>query len=153
MTRTLVPWTATAPDRVFDTLRREMNELMEQFFGAETNGRHGAPWYAPRVNLAETDKEFELTVDLPGMDPEDFQVELKEGQLWISGERKEEKEEKGKTYHRVERQYGKFQRVIPLPAAVNADKIEAEYRNGVLRITVPKDEAAQPKRISVKKAG
>lgn len=150
MTRTLIPWTTGTPDRMFDTLRKEMNELMDQFFG-EGNNRQLAPaWYAPRINLAENDKAFEVTVDLPGLKPDEFNVELKEGQLWITGERKEEHEEQGKTYHRVERQYGRFQRVVPLPAAVDADKIEAEYKNGVLQITVPKNEAAQPKRITVK---
>ncbi|GIX02405.1 MAG: Hsp20/alpha crystallin family protein [Thermogutta sp.] len=148
MTRTLVPWTAS-PTRLFESLRREMNELMDQFFGGE-NGTELGLWFAPRVNVAETDTAFEVSVDLPGMKPEDFSVELKEGHLWITGERRQETEEKGKTYHRVERQYGRFQRVIPLPAAVNPDKIEAEYKDGVLRITLPKDESAQPKRIPVK---
>lgn len=148
MTRTLVPWTAS-PTRLFESLRREMNELMDQFFGSE-NGSEWNLWFAPRINVAETDAAFEVSVDLPGMKPEDFSVELKEGQLWITGERRQETEEKGKTYHRVERQYGRFQRVIPLPAAVNAEKIEAEYKDGVLRITLPKDESAQPKRIPVK---
>lgn len=148
MTRTLVPWTTT-PSRLFESLRREMNELMDQFFGSD-GGTEFALWFAPRVNLAETDQAFEVTVDLPGMKPEEFSVELKEGQLWITGERRQESEEKGKTYHRVERQYGRFQRVIPLPAAVNPEKIEAEYKDGVLHITLPKDETAQPKRIPVK---
>lgn len=148
MTRTLVPWTAS-PTRVFDVLRREMNELMDQFLGGEA-GNELAVWFAPRINLAETDDAFEITVDLPGMKPEDFAVELKEGQLWITGERRQETEEKGKTYHRVERQYGRFQRVIPLPGSVNPEKIEAQYKDGVLQIKLPKDEAAQPKRIPVK---
>jgi HSP20 family protein len=126
-----------------------MNELMDQFFGSDSGTELGL-WFAPRVNVAETDTAFEVSVDLPGMKPEDFSVELKEGHLWITGERRQETEEKGKTYHRVERQYGRFQRVIPLPAAVNPDKIEAEYKDGVLRITLPKDESAQPKRIPVK---
>jgi HSP20 family protein len=126
-----------------------MNELMDQFFGSD-GGTELALWFAPRINLAETDQAFEVTVDLPGMKPEEFSVELKEGQLWITGERRQESEEKGKTYHRVERQYGRFQRVIPLPAAVNPDKIEAEYKDCVLHITLPKDETAQPKRIPIK---
>jgi len=126
-----------------------MNELMDQFFGSD-GGTDLTFWFAPRMNLAETDQAFEVTVDLPGMKPEDFSVELKEGQLWITGERRQETEEKGKTYHRVERQYGRFQRVIPLPAAVNPEKIEAQYKDGVLHITLPKDETAQPKRIPVK---
>ena len=104
---------------------------------------------SPRVNVAETESEYEVTVDLPGVNPADVAVEHKAGELWISGERKEEKEEKGKFFHHIERSMGKFHRVIPLVADVDADKIEAVYKDGVLRITVPKAEAARPRRIEV----
>ncbi|MDY0165104.1 MAG: Hsp20/alpha crystallin family protein [Thermoguttaceae bacterium] len=96
------------------------------------------------------DFEYEITLDLPGLKPDEVNVELKENQLWVSGERRHEAEEKGKTYHRIERAYGQFRRVIPLASQVKTDAIEAEYHDGVLRITVPKSEAAQPKRIEVK---
>jgi HSP20 family protein len=133
--------------RLFEGFRREMDRLWEDFFGGDA-GRHD--WFAPRTNIAETDKEYEITLDLPGMKPEDFTVEVKDGNLWITGERKEETREEGKTYHSIECQYGQFRRVIPLGEAVNSDKIEAQYKDGVLRLTVPKAESAQPKRIEVK---
>ncbi len=148
MSRMMVPFGFSTP-RLFDSLRKEMDDVMTRFFGPEDGGEL-TPWFVPRTNLAETDAQFEVSLDLPGMKPEDFSVELKEGHLWVTGERIQEREEKGKTYHRVERQYGRFQRAIPIPANVQADKVEAQYKDGVLRITVPKDEAAQPKRIAVK---
>jgi len=143
----LVPWDMRVP-RLFEDFRREMDELFQNFFGSEQAGE--TPLFAPRTNLAETDKAYEITVDLPGMRPEEFNVELKDGQLWITGERKHEAEEKGKTYHRIERAYGQFRRVIPLDQNVDPDKVSAEYKDGVLRIEVAKSEAAQPKKISVK---
>lgn len=124
---------------------------MDRFFGQEA-----LPWrgsrkgFTPTTDVVETDKAFEVTVDLPGMKPEELAIELKNGQLWINGEKKEEKEEKGKTYHRMERYYGSFQRVVPLPTAVDEEKIAADYKQGVLRVTLPKSEAVQPRHIEVK---
>jgi HSP20 family protein len=132
----------------FGNLRREMDDLFDQFAGRENGGALAA--FAPRVNVAETEKNYDVTVDLPGLKPEDFEVEVRDGNLWLSGHRKQEEETQGKTYHRVERSYGEFRRVIPLAADVDAAKIEAEYKDGVLKITVPKNEAAQPKKIQVK---
>ncbi len=157
MVRALTPWTAARPmtplggrrSGWFDELRHEMDDLFDQFFGAGDGGEQAA-LFAPRANVAETEREYEITLDLPGMKPDEVDVELKENQLWISGERRQEAEEKGKTYHRVERAYGQFRRIIPLASHVKPDAIEAEYHDGVLRITVPKHEAAQPKRIEVK---
>jgi len=156
MTRFLTPWTgprALAPwdirtPQLFDRFRHEMDQMFGQFFAAEDNERQLI--YAPRTNVAETETEYEVTVDLPGMKPEDLDVELKDGHLWITGERKHEEEEKGKTYHRIERSYGHFRRVIPLEESVNPEKVDAEYKDGVLHITVAKDEAAQPRKIPVK---
>jgi len=143
----LSPWDMRFP-RWFEDFRREMDELFQNFFGSEQGGEVAV--FAPRTNVAETDQAYEITVDLPGMKPEEFNVELKDGQLWITGERKHEAEEKGKTYHRIERAYGQFRRVIPLDPNVDPDKVTAEYKDGVLRIEVPKSEAAQPKKITVK---
>jgi HSP20 family protein len=145
--RNLTLWDMPLP-RWFENFRREMDELFEQFFGPEA-GRE-MPVFAPRTNLAETEKEYEITVDLPGLKPEDFSVELKDNCLWITGERKQEHQEEGKTYHRIERVYGQFRRVIPLEAPTDPEKIQAEYKDGVLRIVVPKEESAQPKKIPVK---
>jgi len=156
MRSALAPWTghgALAPwdvrgTRWFDNLRREMDDLFDQFLGGEAG--NGGAVFAPRANLAETEQNYELTLDLPGMKPDDFHVELKDRELWITGERRQEAEQKGKTYHRIERAYGQFRRVIPLAADVDPDKVEAEYHDGVLRVTVPKSEAAQPRKITVK---
>lgn len=146
MTRTLFPWTHWSPV-LFEGFGKEMNRLFDR--GGDADGNDSA-LFAPRVNIAETDKNYEVTVDLPGMKPEEFNVEFKDGQLWISGERKQESEEKGKTYHRVERYFGQFRRVIALGADVDAEGVEANYRDGVLSLHVPKIAAVQPRRINVK---
>jgi HSP20 family protein len=127
-----------------------MENLMERFFRPEEGWFPAVTEFAPKADLAETDAAYELTVDLPGIKPEDVNVEIRDGGLWISGTRKEEKEEKGKTFHRLERSYGEFRRLIPLAGGVDADKVEAEYKDGVLKVTVPKTEAAKPKHITVK---
>jgi HSP20 family protein len=131
-------------------VEREFENLMERFFGPDENRWLGWPTSAPVANVAETEENVEVTVELPGMKPEEFTVELKNGELWISGERKAELEQKGKTFHRIERSYGEFRRVIPMPAAVNEEKIEAEYKEGLLRILVPKTEKSKPRHVKVK---
>jgi HSP20 family protein len=129
-----------------------MNELMGSMLPEE--GEFWAvpktEWFAPRVNVAETEKAYEVTMELPGIEPKEVKVEVHEGMLSVSGEKKEEKEEKGKTFHRVERHYGSFRRVIPLELPVNREKVEAKYHEGVLTITVPKMPEAETKRIEVK---
>jgi len=149
MTKFLVPWDIRSP-QLFYGLQRDMKRLVDDFFGEENGGTETRMVTAPRANFAETEKEYEITLDLPGISPEDVTVELREGQLWISGQRKEEVEEEGKTYHRIECRYGEFRRVVPLEMPVDADNIQAEYKNGVLRVTLPKVQAVQPKRIEIK---
>jgi HSP20 family protein len=155
MSRTLVPWGLATP-RLFDDLRSEMNDVMERFFaptmaGADLGTMRG---FVPRFNLAESDKEYDISVDLPGMKPEDFNVEIRDGNLWISGERKCEwkEEDQGKNYRRIGCQYGRFEEVVPLEVPVKADQVQANYKDGVLHLTVPKDESVQPKKIEVKSA-
>jgi HSP20 family protein len=89
-------------------------------------------------------------MDVPGIDPKEVNVEVREGALWVNGEKKEEKEEKGKTFHRLERYHGAFRRVIPFELPVNREKVEAKYHDGVLTIMVPKMPQAEAKRIEVK---
>jgi HSP20 family protein len=127
-----------------------MNELMGHVFPEEFWAVPRQEWFAPRVNVAETEKAYEVTMELPGIEPKEVKVEVHEGLLSVSGEKKEEKEEKGKTFHRVERHFGAFQRVIPLEVPVNREKVEAKYQEGVLTITVPKMPQAETKRIEVK---
>jgi len=124
---------------------------MTEVFGPEPGifGREGK--FLPEANIVETDKAVEVAVELPGMKPEEVKVEIKEGKLWIVGEKKEEKEEKGKTFHRIERRSGMFRRIFELPAEVVEDKVDARFAEGVLKITLPKAEKAAPKQIEVKR--
>ena len=148
MTRSLAPWGKTLPQPL-DMFRREVDSLFDQFLG--NDGGWSMPLaFHPSTNLAETEDGYEVSVELPGLKPEDFNVELKEGELWISGEKKEEHEDKGKNYRHIERRYGQFRRTIALPNAVDPEKVEAEYKDGILRIRVAKSEAARPRRIEVK---
>jgi HSP20 family protein len=131
---------------MLNRMEEEMEDLVERFWG----GDGGQLGFLPTADVVETENQFEVTVDLPGLKPEEVNVELKNGELWISGKREEEKEEKGKTYHRIERRHGEFRRVLPLPSTINEEQIEAKFEHGVLRITVPKTEEAKPKHIEVK---
>lgn len=142
MLRELVPSLERSPLRPLVRFEREMENLMERLGGWEG--------FEPKINIAETEKAFEVTAELPGMKAEEVAVEMRNGGLSISGERKEEKEEKGKTWHRVERRYGEFRRMIPLPEVVEKEKIEATFSDGVLKVIVPKTEEAKPRHIEVK---
>jgi HSP20 family protein len=106
--------------------------------------------WAPRVDIAETDKEFIINAEIPDVKKEDVKVMVDNGILTISGERKQEKEEKGKKFHRVERFYGSFSRSFTLPNNVDESKIEASFKDGMLNLTVPKTEETKPKAIDVK---
>jgi HSP20 family protein len=109
----------------------------------------------PKVDVASTDKEYTITVEVPGVDEKDVKLELTpDGQLIIRGEKNQEKEQKDKSFYRVERSYGSFQRTLSLPEDVGKDKIDASFKNGVLTITCPRNAVAQipAKRIEIKKA-
>jgi len=127
-------------------LEEEMEGLMERFFSPErwTRGEN-----SPRLNVAETASAYEVTADLPGINPAELDVQMKGGQLWIAGERAGEQEEEGRTLHRVERESGHFSRMIPLPGGVDEDQVSATYRDGVLTITIPKSPELQPRRIPI----
>jgi HSP20 family protein len=131
-------------------MERDMEELMNRFFPEVEFWGMPERVFAPHVDVAETEKGYEVAMDLPGIDPKQLSVEIREGALWVSGERKEEKEEKGKTFHRVERHYGAFRRLIPFELPVNREKVEAKYHEGVLKISVAKMPEAETKRIEVK---
>jgi HSP20 family protein len=105
--------------------------------------------FVPEANVLETDKAVEVTLDLPGMNAEDVKLEVREGRLCVSGEKREEKEEKGKTFHRIERRTGAFLRAIPLPAVVDDTKAEAKFAEGVLKVTLPKTAETMPKAIPI----
>jgi HSP20 family protein len=106
--------------------------------------------WTPLVDITEDDKEYLIKVDLPEVKKEEVKVTVENGLLTISGERKIEKEEKGKRYHRVERAYGCFVRSFSLPDDADSNKVNAEYKDGLLRVHLGKSEHARPKQIEVK---
>lgn len=147
MSTALTPWQPSVG--LIEPFRKEMEEMMERFFGHE-NGKSRAPEvWAPRVDVEETDKEILVKADLPGVDPKNVDITVEHGVLMVRGEKKEEKEEKKKNYHRVERFVGSFYRAVQLPPGADAEKVSATCANGVVTITIPKKPEAQPKKISV----
>jgi HSP20 family protein len=148
MNRTLSPWT----DRLPRLLNFEMDfpRWMTEAFGRE-GGMLGHEFeFMPEANVSETDNALEVAIDLPGLKPEDVKVELHDRNLVISGEKREEKEDQGKTFHRIERRTGSFRRVFPLPAMVEEGKVEAKFAEGVLHVTLPKSIEAAAKKIEIK---
>ena len=138
----------------FFALQRRMNEMFDSFF-RDFEGEPFGEWrdqFVPTIDVKEDDKELTVTAELPGMDEKDIDVLLERNALTLKGEKKEEKEEKDKNYWHMERRYGSFQRVIPLPEGVDTDKATASFKKGVLHITVPKTEQAKAavKKITVK---
>jgi HSP20 family protein len=102
-----------------------MDTLFDRYLGWD--GGRSMAMFEPPADVAETEDAYEVTVELPGLKADDFNVEIKEGDLWITGQKRDEREEKGWNYHRVERHYGEFRRVIPLATPVDAEKVEAHY--------------------------
>lgn len=133
------------------TLFRRFEDLLGDGFHVPSVAvAFGSKTLAPAMDVIEREDAFVAELELPGMKPEDFQVELNDGVLTIRGERKQETEEKGKQFHRTERVFGSFERRIELPTAVEADKIEASYKDGVLTVTVPKVAGRKPRKVEVK---
>jgi HSP20 family protein len=147
-------------DHPFLSLRREMDNLFDEFFKGFQMEPWGQLWgdgdsttFSPRVNLSENEQAIQVTAELPGIDPKDVEVSLARDVLTIRGEKREEKKEEKDNFYHMERNFGSFSRSIPLPAGVvNAEQIDANFKNGVLTITLPKREEAQAttKRIAVK---
>jgi HSP20 family protein len=133
------------------TIHHEMNRLVRDFFrgGLQDKETSRRDVWTPAVDMYEGDEAFTVTAELPGFSKDDVQVELKDNRLTLKGERKREAEVKEAQYHRVERAYGAFRRSIRLPATVDADKAEAVFKDGVLKLTLPKAEEAKPKAISI----
>jgi HSP20 family protein len=143
------PW-AAAPWSGFDQFRREMDDLFNRFGGAPalSNDWRGV---FPAVNLYETADAYQLTAELPGVGPDDIHISLEGSTITLQGERKiDHASRKESSLHRRERQSGAFRRAFELPAAVDADRVEAIHRNGVLLLKLPKSPEAQPRQISVR---
>ncbi|MFD2516260.1 Hsp20/alpha crystallin family protein [Pontibacter locisalis] len=121
------------------------SSMLDRFFNESVNSRNFSG-FTPHVDACETDKNYEIELALPGVKKEDINIDFQEGKLTITGERKLEKREDNRRYHMLETQYGSFTRSFYLPDKVNPDKISAHLDNGVLLVTVPKDEKKTMKR-------
>lgn len=146
--RPQVPTTTTR--NPLSLLRQEMDDLIASFWDGEREKGWLAGPFAPSADLIEGDNAFEIRMDVPGLEAKDIEVQVHGNAVTISGQRKEEKEEKGKTYHRVERRTGSFSRTMSLPCNVNEEEVAAEYTKGVLTVKLPKCEDAKAKKIAVK---
>jgi HSP20 family protein len=131
----------------FSYLRNQINRVFDDFWGEPWLARReagGGVW--PQVDVTETDKEIKVCAEIPGVDAKDVDVSVEEGTLTISGEKKYEREENEKGQYRMERSYGSFERMIPLPAEVDESKAKAEFKNGVLRLSLPKRPGTESRR-------
>lgn len=129
----------------FPTGLRLFEDTVNRILSDQVTAR---PW-SPAVDILETDNELVLKADIPGLDQKDIDIRIENGTLSIKGERKFEKEEKNKGFHRMERSYGSFVRYFTLPETVDTEHVKADYANGVLTLTLPKKEIAKPKAIKV----
>ena len=145
------PFRDLAPFNDFGRMGREMDQLWDTFFEGtvERRAREDLVWL-PSVDVSETKNDIVVKAELPGMDPKDIGITLSDGHLMIKGEKKHQKEEKEEDYHFVERSYGSFVRAVHLPKQVKNEKISASYKNGVLKIVLPKSEEAKTKGVKIK---
>ena len=134
---------------VFDAFRKEMDQMLSNVWTNPGAGEWLMP-SMPTADVSETEQAIEVRLDLPGVKPDEIEIHLDKNVLTISGERVEEQEEKGKKFHRMERHTGSFARSFVLPQSVNEDEVAAEYRDGVLNVTLPKTEEAKARKIVVK---
>ncbi|WP_066830414.1 Hsp20/alpha crystallin family protein [Rufibacter ruber] len=123
-----------------DFMPQTFSSMLDRFFNDSVNNRERLNRFSPLVDICETDQSYQIEATLPGLAKEDIQLDFHEGQLTISGERTLQKEQKEKKYHLVENHYGTFSRSFRLPDTIDPEKIEAVFENGILRVTVPKDE-------------
>ncbi|MFQ6048296.1 MAG: Hsp20/alpha crystallin family protein [Phycisphaerae bacterium] len=158
----LIPWKRRRPDgqieQVETLLRRfrdEFNQLFERFwrdpwgFDLWSQLSPHLPW-GPALDVAETDDEIVIKVELPGVDPADLDVSVCGDMLTIRGEKRQEQEQPGRSFHRIERRFGAFRRSTRLPTVVDTDRVEAQYKDGLLTIRLPKKAGARPRRIPVR---
>jgi len=157
--RSLVPFgnggtRAQPPASAFGSLHREIDRLFEDFTRGGLGLLGGQNNLMPSIDVSETDKQIEIAVELPGLERKDVEISIDNDMLTIRGEKKveETQEDKSKNYHVIERAYGVFYRAIQLPPGVDPSKVQATMSKGVLKITIPKPERSQAKKIEVKEA-
>lgn len=148
--RTFRSLVSADPFRQFLELQRDLNRLFEGNYANTSQEEATLNAWMPAVDIYEDAESFLIKVELPEVSKENVKVSLDDNKLSLSGERKVEHEDKREGYHRVERSYGQFYRSFTLPPNVNAEAINAQFKDGVLRLTLPKKEEAKPKQIDVK---
>lgn len=134
------------PSPEVDSLQSEVNRLFDGFFGSGSSARRR---WIPAMDLVETKDELVLVADLPGMSEKDIAIEVRDNVLAISGERKDERRENGRGFHRAERTFGSFSRSLTLPRGVEADRVSARFDQGVLEVHIPKPEERKPHRVAI----
>ena len=145
----LVRW---EPLRELNTIQGEVNRLFNTFFDTPVTAGVARRWL-PAMDLVEGADHFVLRADLPGLSEEDVAIEVEDGVLTVSGERKAEHEENDEGYHRVERAYGSFSRSLTLPEGVDPDAVEASFDRGVLEVRIPKPEQRKPRKVAISVGG
>ena len=140
--------TRRTPNRTVRDLQREVDSIFDQFFGRGSDDDTSTVW-APRTDLSETDDAFRIRLDVPGMTKDDIAINLQNNTLTVSGERSSERQKDSEEYVRVERAFGTFHRTFTLPDAVDPDRVEATYDEGVLTINVPKTEKSTRRQIEI----
>lgn len=165
----LMPWRKDREQKSIQTgnvrdqmteLHREMNQLFEDFFSEPfglspfEEGKDLSSTFTPNLDISETDKEINVSLELPGMEADDIDISFQGNTLTISGEKQSESEEKGEHFFRKERTYGSFRRSIPLPSEVDEEEIAANFKRGVLKVNLPKSEKArkETRRIQIKQS-
>jgi HSP20 family protein len=143
----LIQW---RPFREVSRLRSEMDRLWDDYFGSGRRAFRMEEAWLPAVDVSESGDKITVKAEIPGMEAKDIEISMVGDTLTIKGEKKAEKEEKDENYHMVERSYGSFSRAMKLPAVVDAEKVEATYKNGVLTVVLPKKEEVKPKAIEIK---
>jgi HSP20 family protein len=156
MAREIAPWKASrevASLTDLEKMRQGMDRLWDSFFEGWPfrRGEEAAGW-VPSLDVSETKTDIIVKAEVPGMDPKDIDISLSNEVLTIKGERKQEREEKDENYHFVERSFGSFARSVRLPNEVKGEKISASYRDGILKVVLPKSEEAKKKEIKIKVA-
>jgi HSP20 family protein len=144
----LTPWKSLWETR-FPSFREEMDKVFEDFFSTAGFPSLKEGGWMPAVDIHETKSDIIVTMDVPAINPKDISIAVIEDKLTVKGERKREKEIKEEDYYRTERVYGSFQRIVSLPTAVVGAKAKATYKDGVLKIAIPKSQKAVPKEIKI----
>ena len=140
-----VPVKRVESENTLTTLHNDIDRLFDDFFRGFDLAPFGESFsnFSPSIDVKETDHNYQVTAELPGLDENDIEVTLDHNSLTISGEKKHETEDKGQNYYRMERSYGSFQRSISLPPGIKSDQIDASFNKGILTITLPKTAEAQ----------